>query len=73
MQNTAAAESALAGTSDDIRLQQAFLARVLGEIEARVGSGTDRQLAIRHAAEKLAEARLDWNGIAAAVGRDRAS
>lgn len=70
MQNTKAAASASARTSDDIRVQQAFLARVLGEIETEVGDGKDRRLAIRHAAAKLAEARLDWNGMAAAALRD---
>jgi len=70
MQNTKAVESAPARTSDDIRVQQAFLARVLGEIETEVGDGKDRRLAIRRAAAKLAEARLDWNGMAAAALRD---
>jgi len=70
MQTTMAAESDPARASDHIRLQQAFLARVLGTIETEVGGGKDRRLALRHAAAKLAEARLDWNAIAAAVLRD---
>ncbi|HJS88709.1 MAG TPA: hypothetical protein VJ738_01955 [Steroidobacteraceae bacterium] len=68
MQKTKAAETG-PPASEAIRVQQAFLARVLGEIETAVGGGKDRRLAIRQAAAKLAEARLDWNGMAAAVLR----
>jgi hypothetical protein len=70
MQTTTAAEAAPAPASDDIRPQQAFLARVLGQIETEVGAGKDRCIAIRHAAAKLARARLDWNAIAAAALRE---
>ena len=69
MQKTKAAEASAARAPEDIRVQQAFLARVLGEIEAAVGGGKDRRLAIRQAAAKLAEARLDWKGMATAVLR----
>jgi hypothetical protein len=70
MQNTTAAESDPARASEDIRVQQAFLARILGRIETEVGNGKDRLLAMRHAAQRLAAAGLDWNAMAAAVRRD---